>query len=66
MSALTGTAPNLVPLSVSVLRSTIPVGSPWILVTVVAAALGLTLATTLLPAGAVLRGRPGDTAAVRQ
>jgi putative ABC transport system permease protein len=53
---------TLVPLSVSVLGSAVPGGSPWILVTVVAAALGLTLATTLLSTGVVLRGRPGDVA----
>ncbi|GGO03907.1 ABC transporter permease [Micromonospora parathelypteridis] len=53
---------TLVPLSVSVLGSAIPGGSGWILLTVVAAALGLTLATTLLSARAVMRGRPGNVA----
>jgi putative ABC transport system permease protein len=53
---------TLVPLSVSVLGSAVPGGSPWIFVTVVAAALGLTLATTLLSTAFVLRGRPGDVA----
>jgi putative ABC transport system permease protein len=57
---------TLVPLSVSVLSSVIPGGSPWILVTVVTAAFGLTVATTLVSAAAVLRGRPGDMADVRQ
>jgi putative ABC transport system permease protein len=57
---------TLVPLSVGVLSSAIPSGSPWILVTVVTAALGLTLATTLLSALAVLRGRPGDLTDARQ
>jgi putative ABC transport system permease protein len=57
---------TLVPLSVSVLSSVIPGGSPWILLTVVTAALVLTLATTLLSAGAVLRARPGDLTDVRQ
>ncbi|MFD6619744.1 FtsX-like permease family protein [Streptomyces albidoflavus] len=50
---------TLVPLSISVLGTALPGGSPWILVTVLAGAVALTLTTTLLAAGAVLRGRPG-------
>ncbi|WP_405789807.1 FtsX-like permease family protein [Streptomyces sp. NBC_00029] len=57
---------TLVPFSMSVLGTTLPTGSPWILVTVVGGALGLTLATTLLSAGAVLRGRPGDLAGIKE
>ncbi|NEB82519.1 ABC transporter permease, partial [Streptomyces sp. SID14478] len=54
-------AATLVPLSLSVLGTALPGGSPWILVTVVAGAAGLTLATTLLAAGAVLRRPPRGT-----
>lgn len=57
---------TLVPFSMSVLGTTLPTGSPWIFVTVVGGALGLTLATTLLSAGAVLRGRPGDLAGIKE
>ncbi|MFE6892750.1 FtsX-like permease family protein [Streptomyces sp. NPDC057694] len=51
---------TLVPAGLSILDSALPSGSPLILGTVLAAALGLTVATTLLTAGAVLRTRPGD------
>ncbi|TDD87527.1 ABC transporter permease [Actinomadura rubrisoli] len=57
---------TLVPLSLSVLDSAVPSGSPWILISVVAAAFGLTVATTLLSARTVLRGHPGDPAGLRQ
>lgn len=57
---------TLVPLSISVLGSPVPDGSPWIFVGVVGAALGLTLATTLLSARLVLRGKPGEMAGVRE
>ncbi|MEU3712676.1 FtsX-like permease family protein [Streptomyces catenulae] len=57
---------TLVPLSISVLGSPIPDGSPWIFIGVVAAAVGLTLATTLLSARLVLRGKPGQMAGVRE
>ncbi|GAA2487390.1 FtsX-like permease family protein [Streptomyces gobitricini] len=57
---------TLVPLSISVLGSPVPDGSPWIFAAVVAAALGLTLATTLLSARLVLRGKPGEMAGVRE
>lgn len=57
---------TLVPFNLSVLGSVLPSGSPWILGTVVGAALGLTLATTLLAAGAVLRGRPAEAAGARE
>lgn len=57
---------TLVPLSISVLGSPVPDGSPWIFVAVVGAALGLTLATTLLSARLVLRGKPGEMAGVRE
>ncbi|MFI0357273.1 ABC transporter permease [Actinomadura sp. 9N407] len=53
---------TLAPLSLSVLGTVIPSGSPWILATVIAAALALTLTTTLLAAQAVLRTHPGDMA----
>ncbi|MGY0058442.1 FtsX-like permease family protein [Streptomyces sp. LZ34] len=56
---------TLVPLSMSVLGTALPGGSPWILVVVLAAAAALTLTTTLLAAGAVLRGRPGDMAGIK-
>ncbi|WP_329124112.1 ABC transporter permease [Streptomyces sp. NBC_01465] len=58
-------AATLVPLSISVLGTALPAGSPWILVAVITGAVALTLATTLLAAGAVLRGRPGDHGIVR-
>ncbi|GGS43109.1 ABC transporter permease [Streptomyces cinerochromogenes] len=57
---------TLVPLSMSVLGTALPGGSPWILVVVLAGAAALTLATTLLAAGAVLRGRPGDMAGIKE
>ncbi|MFJ6694612.1 FtsX-like permease family protein [Streptomyces sp. NPDC091272] len=57
---------TLVPLSMSVLGSAVPDGSPWIFVTVVVAALGLTLGTTLLASAAVLRSRPGDVVGARE
>ncbi|MFD7064360.1 FtsX-like permease family protein [Streptomyces sp. NPDC059906] len=57
---------TLVPLSMSVLGTALPGGSPWILVAVVAGATALTLMTTLLAAGAVLRGRPGDMAGIKE
>ncbi|MFF3372643.1 FtsX-like permease family protein [Streptomyces sp. NPDC002680] len=57
---------TLVPLSMSVLGTALPGGSPWILVAVVAGAAALTLTTTLLAAGAVLRGRPGDMAGIKE
>ncbi|MFG2717452.1 ABC transporter permease [Streptomyces sp. NPDC048416] len=57
---------TLVPLSLSVLGSPVPEGSPWILAAVVAAAFALTLLTTLLSAALVLRGRPGAGAALRE
>ncbi|MEU7482661.1 FtsX-like permease family protein [Streptomyces sp. NPDC042319] len=57
---------TLVPLSVSVLGSPVPDGSPWIFIGVVAAALGLTLATTLLSTLLVLRSRPGDVVGMRE
>ncbi|MFD0901853.1 FtsX-like permease family protein [Actinomadura sediminis] len=56
-------AATLVPLSLSVLGGPVPGGSPWILAAVAAAALGLTLAATLLPALALLRVRPGHAVA---
>ncbi|MER5422549.1 ABC transporter permease [Streptosporangium roseum] len=57
---------TLVPLSISVLGSVMPDGSPWIFVAVVGAASGLTLATTLMSAMLVLRNRPGDAVGVRE
>jgi putative ABC transport system permease protein len=57
---------TLAPLSISVLGTAVPGGSPWILVVVLALATALTLATTLLTAAAVLRGRPGDMAGIRE
>lgn len=57
---------TLVPLSVSVLGTALPGGSPWILVVVLAGAVALTLTTTLLAAGAVLRARPGDMAGIKE
>ncbi|OEJ93995.1 FtsX-like permease family protein [Streptomyces thermolilacinus] len=57
---------TLVPLSISVLGSPVPHGSPWIFVAVAGAALGLTLATTLLSTRLVLRGKPGEMAGVRE
>lgn len=56
-------AATLVPLSLSVLDAPVPGGSPWVLAAVAAAALGLTLAATLLPALALLRVRPGAAVA---
>ncbi|MFD0683844.1 FtsX-like permease family protein [Actinomadura fibrosa] len=53
-------AATLVPLSLSVLGGPVPYGSPWILATVITAALALTLAATLLPTLALLRDRPGS------
>ncbi|MGI5170457.1 FtsX-like permease family protein [Spirillospora sp. CA-253888] len=60
VSGLLVAAATLVPLSLSVLGGPVPGGSPWILATVISAALGLILAATLLPTLALLRGRPGD------
>lgn len=57
---------TLVPLSLSVLGSAVPGGSPWIFVTVAVAAIALTLATTLLTTRIVLRGRPGELTAARE
>ncbi|MFI0240630.1 FtsX-like permease family protein [Streptomyces sp. NPDC016845] len=57
---------TLAPLSMSVLGTALPGGSPWILVSVLAGAVALTLATTLLAAWAVLRGRPGDMAGIKE
>ncbi|GAA2398670.1 FtsX-like permease family protein [Streptomyces glaucosporus] len=57
---------TLVPLSISVLGSPVPEGSPWILVAVIAAAFGLTLVTTLLSTGIVLRNRIGGVVGVRE
>ncbi|MEU6439228.1 FtsX-like permease family protein [Streptomyces sp. NPDC047046] len=57
---------TLVPLSLSVLGTALPGGSPWILAVVVAGAVALTLATTLLASAAVLRGRPGDMAGIKE
>ncbi|CAM5691994.1 ABC transporter permease OS=Streptomyces tendae OX=1932 GN=GUR47_18495 PE=4 SV=1 [Streptomyces tendae] len=57
---------TLVPLSLSVLGTALPGGSPWILIVAVAGAGALTLVTTLLAAGAVLRARPGDMAGLRE
>ncbi|MEU6844431.1 FtsX-like permease family protein [Streptomyces sp. NPDC046716] len=54
---------TLVPAGLSILGSALPSGSPLILGTVLAAALGLTVSATLLTTGAVLRTRPGDEAA---
>lgn len=51
-------AATLVPLSLSILGSALPGGSPWILVTVIAATIALVLASTLLSTGAILRARP--------
>ncbi|GAX51793.1 ABC transporter permease [Streptomyces olivochromogenes] len=59
-------AATLVPLSLSVLGTALPAGSPWIFVAVIAAAAGLTLTATLAAAGAVLRGRPGDVATMKE
>ncbi|OLT14566.1 hypothetical protein BJF79_19055 [Actinomadura sp. CNU-125] len=56
-------AATLVPLSLSVLDAPVPAGSPWILAAVIAAALGLTLAATLLPTLALLRDRPAAAVA---
>ncbi|MES9603916.1 FtsX-like permease family protein [Actinomadura sp. NPDC000929] len=56
-------AATLVPLSLSVLDAPVPHGSPWILATVIAAALALTLAATLLPTLSLLRARPGGAVA---
>ncbi|WP_372352779.1 FtsX-like permease family protein [Streptomyces sp. KL116D] len=58
-------AATLVPLSISVLGTALPGGSPWILVAVVAGAAALTLTTTLVAAGVVLQ-RPGDLAGVKE
>ncbi|MFI6049289.1 FtsX-like permease family protein [Streptomyces violascens] len=57
---------TLVPLSLSVLGSPVPEGSPWIFATVVAAAFALTLVTTLLSAAIVLRNRPGGAVGIRE
>ncbi|WND32932.1 FtsX-like permease family protein [Streptomyces sp. BB1-1-1] len=51
-------AATLVPLSLSILGSALPGGSPWILVTVIAATFALVLASTLLSTGVILRARP--------
>ncbi|MFI6090813.1 ABC transporter permease [Streptomyces sp. NPDC051218] len=51
-------AATLVPLSLSILGSPLPGGSPLILVTVIAATFALVLASTLLSTAAVLRARP--------
>lgn len=50
---------TLVPMSLSVLGSALPGGSPWILAAVAAAAVALTSATTLAATRIVLRARPG-------
>ncbi|MEU6627710.1 FtsX-like permease family protein [Streptomyces parvus] len=57
---------TLVPLSVSVLGSPMPDGSPWIFIGVITAACALTLATTLASTTIVLRSRPGDVVGVRE
>ncbi|MEU2558851.1 FtsX-like permease family protein [Streptomyces longispororuber] len=57
---------TLVPLSMSVLGTATPEGSPWIFVTVVGAAFALTLATTLVSAVTVLRNRPVEAVGVRE
>ncbi|MEU8028941.1 FtsX-like permease family protein [Streptomyces sp. NPDC049099] len=57
---------TLVPLSLSVLGSPVPDGSPWIFATVVTAAFALTLSTTLLSAMLVLRNRPSGMAGIRE
>lgn len=54
---------TLVPVGLSVLDSLLPGGSPWTLVTVVAAASALTLASGLLATAAALRTRPGTVMA---
>ncbi|MBO2454450.1 ABC transporter permease [Actinomadura barringtoniae] len=56
-------AATLIPLSLSVLGTPVPYGSPWILATVVTGALALTLAATLLPTLALLRRHPADAVA---
>lgn len=57
-------AATLVPLSVSILGSALPGGSPWILVTVIAATFALVLASTLLSTGTFsVRVRPPTPAA---
>jgi predicted lysophospholipase L1 biosynthesis ABC-type transport system permease subunit len=48
---------TVVPMSLSVLGSVVPGGSPWTLVAVVATAFALTMAATLATAGVALRGR---------
>ncbi|MFI6472226.1 ABC transporter permease [Streptomyces sp. NPDC050516] len=57
---------TLVPLSLSVLGSPVPEGSPWIFGTVVAASFALTLVTTLLSAMIVLRNRPRGVVGIRE
>ncbi|WP_438291928.1 FtsX-like permease family protein [Streptomyces sp. HUAS TT7] len=57
---------TLVPLSLSVLGSPVPEGSPWIFATVVVAAFALTLVTTLLSAMIVLRNRPRGVVGIRE
>ncbi|MFD7161849.1 FtsX-like permease family protein [Streptomyces violascens] len=57
---------TLVPLSLSVLGSPVPEGSPWIFATVVVAAFVLTLVTTLISAALVLRSRPGAAVGLRE
>ncbi|MGA4841726.1 FtsX-like permease family protein [Streptomyces sp. G45] len=57
---------TLVPLSMSVLGTATPEGSPWIFVTVVGAAFALTLTTTLVAAMTVLRNRPVEAVGIRE
>ncbi|MFD0414028.1 FtsX-like permease family protein [Streptomyces sp. NPDC127108] len=57
---------TLVPLSMSVLGTATPEGSPWIFAAVVSAAFALTLATTLVSALTVLRNRPVEAVGVRE
>ncbi|MFE7135419.1 ABC transporter permease, partial [Streptomyces sp. NPDC057638] len=56
---------TLIPLSISVLGSPMPEGSPLIFTAVVLSAFGLTLLTTLVSAGLVLRNRPAGVAGTR-
>lgn len=59
-------AATLVPLSKAVLDSSMPVGPPWIFVTVTISALALTLFATLFPARFALRTRPSAAVGVRE
>ncbi|TDC84789.1 FtsX-like permease family protein [Actinomadura sp. 7K507] len=52
---------TLIPAGLSVLGSAVPGGPPWILTAIVAAALGLTILTTLAATRITLRGGPGST-----